>query len=95
MDATTSLKFFALDKRFDVICSESSPIVNDASIDFKEDYTMYSSNFEEFLWAKGYEDNIINSLFNNVLDLKPYSDLVLDKMNFLFIKTLNNNTPTY
>lgn len=86
MDATTSLKFFALDKRFDVICSESSPIVNDTSIGFKEDYTMYSLDFEEFLWAKGYEDNIINSLFNNVLDLKPYSDLVLDKMNSLFME---------
>ena len=86
MDATTSLKFFALDKRFDVICSESSPIVNDASIGFKEDYTMYSLDFEEFLWAKGYEDNIINSLFNNALELKPYSDLVLDKMNSLFME---------
>lgn len=86
MDATTSLKFFALDKRFDVICSESSPIVNDTSIGFKEDYTMYSLDFEEFLWAKGYEDNIINSLFNNALELKPYSDLVLDKMNSLFME---------
>lgn len=86
MDATTSLKFFALDKRFDVICSESSPIVNDASIDFKEDYTMYSLDFEEFLWAKGYEDNIINTLMNNILELKPYSDLVLEKMNSLFME---------
>lgn len=86
MDATTSLKFFALDKRFDVICSDSSPIVSDTSIGFKEDYTMYSLDFEEFLWAKGYEDNIINSLFNNALELKPYSDLVLDKMNSLFME---------
>ena len=94
MDATTSLKFFALDKRFDVICSESSPIVNDASIGFKEDYTMYSLDFEEFLWAKGYEDNIINSLFNNALELKPYSDLVLDKMNSLFMEyTLTGGMP--
>lgn len=86
MDATTSLKFFALDKRFDVICSGSSPIVNDASIGFKEDYTMYSLDFEEFLWAKGYEDNIINTLMNNILELKPYSDLVLEKMNSLFME---------
>lgn len=94
MDATTSLKFFALDKRFDVICSESSPIVNDTSIGFKEDYTMYSLDFEEFLWAKGYEDNIINSLFNNALELKPYSDLVLDKMNSLFMEyTLTGGMP--
>lgn len=86
MDATTSLKFFALDKRFDVICSGSSPIVNDASIGFKEDYTMYSLDFEEFLWAKGYENNIINTLMNNILELKPYSDLVLEKMNSLFME---------
>lgn len=86
MDATTSLKFFALDKRFDVICSGSCPIKNDASIGYKEDITMYSLDFEEFLWAKGYEDNIINTLMNNVLELKPYSDLVLDKMNSLFME---------
>ena len=86
MDATTSLKFFALDKRFDVICSGSCPIKNDASIGYKEDITMYSLDFEEFLWAKGYDGNIINTLMNNVLELKPYSDLVLDKMNSLFME---------
>lgn len=91
MDATTSLKFFALDKRFDVICSGSSPIVNDASIGFKEDYTMYSLDFEEFLWAKGYEDNIINTLMNNILELKPYSDLVLEKMNSLFMEYIRKH----
>ena len=47
---------------------------------------MYSLDFEEFLWAKGYDENIINTLMNNVLELKPYSDLVLDKMNFLFME---------
>lgn len=91
MDATTSLKFFALDKRFDVICSGSAlgvkyNKVKSVAVGFKEDYTMYSLDFEEFLWAKGYEDNIINSLFNNALELKPYSDLVLDKMNSLFME---------
>ena len=86
MDATTSLKFFALDKRFDVICSVSCPVKNDASIGYKEDITMYSLDFEEFLWAKGYDDSIINTLMNNVLELKPYSDLVLDKMNSLFME---------
>lgn len=86
MDATTSLKFFALDKRYDVICSGSHRIINDGCIGYKEDITMYSLDFEEFLWAKGYDENIINTLMNNVLDLKPYSDLVLDKMNSLFME---------
>ena len=85
MDATTSLKFFALDKRFDVICSGSCPVKNDTSIGYKEDITMYSLDFEEFLWAKGYDENIINTLMNNVLELRPYSDVILDKMNSLFM----------
>lgn len=99
MDATTSLKFFALDKRFDVICSGSAlgvkyNKVKSVAVGFKEDCTMYSLDFEEFLWAKGYEDNIINSLFNNALELKPYSDLVLDKMNSLFMEyTLTGGMP--
>lgn len=91
MDATTSLKFFALDKRFDVICSGSAlgvkyNKVKSVAVGYKEDITMYSLDFEEFLWAKGYDENIINTLMNNVLELKPYSDLVLDKMNSLFME---------
>ena len=61
MDATTSLKFFKIDGRFDVICSGSSLGVNyknvsSVSVGYKEDYTMYSMDFEEFLWANGYKD---------------------------------------
>lgn len=55
----TSLKFFSIDGRFDVICSGSLLGINykrieSNSVGYKTDYNMYSLDFEEFLWAKGY-----------------------------------------
>ena len=69
MDATTSLKFFKIDGSFDVICSGSSLGVNyknvsSVSVGYKEDYTMYSMDFEEFLWANGYKDEHIEFLYS-------------------------------
>ena len=63
-DATTSLKTFSEDGRFDVICSGSLLGVNykkirSIPVGFKEEYTMYSMDFEEFLWAYGYGDETI------------------------------------
>ena len=53
-EIATSLKFFAQDGRFDVICSGSLLNVNDRKIEsnsvgYKKDYDMYSMDFEEFL----------------------------------------------
>ena len=57
INAATSLKSFNIDKRFDVICSGPMLGVNykdieSNSVGNKQDYTMYSMDFEEFLWAK-------------------------------------------
>ena len=57
-DIATSLKFFCIDGRFDVICSGSMPGINyqkieSNSVGYKVDYEMFSLDFEEFLWAKG------------------------------------------
>jgi cation diffusion facilitator family transporter len=56
----TSLKAFKIDGRYDVICSGSLMGINyreieSNSVGYKEDYTMHSMDFEEFLWAKGYD----------------------------------------
>ena len=64
-NCATSLKFFKLDGRFDVICSGSLMGINykeieSNSVGYKEDYEMYSMDFEEFLWAKGYTDEFID-----------------------------------
>lgn len=53
----TSLKAFKIDGRYDVICSGSLMGINyreieSNSVGYKEDYTMHSMDFEEFLWAR-------------------------------------------
>lgn len=90
MEATVSLKFFSLDGRYDVICSGSSlgihyKEVSSVSVGYKEDYDMYSLDFEEFLWACGYPDSFIESLLKNINSLKPFSSLLLEQMNQRFM----------
>ena len=90
MDATTSLKFFSIDNNYDVICSGSSlgvkyKNISSVSVGYKEDIEMYSLDFEEFLWANGYSEIQINSLIDNIIQLKPYSSLIINQMNKLFM----------
>jgi uncharacterized protein len=78
-DCTTSLKFFKLDGRYDVICSGSLLGINynqvtSVSVGYKEDYEMHSMDYEEFLWAKGYSEEQIESIFEHMKDNKPFSE---------------------
>lgn len=78
-DASTCLKFFALDKKFDVICSGSLlgiqyQYITSNSAGYKNEYTMQSLDFEEFLWANGYNEKQIKQIFNNMKELKPFSE---------------------
>lgn len=78
-DTATSLKFFHEDGRFDVICSGSLMGINynqihSNSVGNKEDYTMRSLDFEEFLWAKGYSDEQIEDLYTCMKDVKPLTN---------------------
>lgn len=89
-NCATSLKFFKLDGRFDVICSGSLMGINyreieSNSVGFKEDYEMHSMDFEEFLWAKGYTDDLIEELYRNMLKLKPLSKLQMELLFGLFL----------
>lgn len=64
----TSLKAFKIDGRYDVICSGSLMGINyreieSNSVGYKEDYTMHSMDFEEFLWAKGYDASFIERIY--------------------------------
>lgn len=85
----TSLKFFKLDGRFDVICSGSLMGINykeieSNSVGYKEDYEMHSMDFEEFLWARGYTDEFISDLYSHMLDIRPLSQLQMDTLLGLF-----------
>lgn len=88
-NCATSLKFFKLDGRYDVICSGSLMGINykeieSNSVGYKEDYEMYSMDFEEFLWAKGYSDDFIEELYHHMRDVKPFSQLQMDVLYELF-----------
>ena len=85
INCATSLKSFNEDGRYDVICSGSLMGINyneieSNSVGNKEDYEMYSMDFEEFLWAKGYKEEQIEELYNNMKILKPFSDIELKVM---------------
>ena len=78
-----------MDGRFDVICSGSLMGINyreieSNSVGYKEDYEMYSMDFEEFLWAKGYSDDFVEDLYRNMRDLVPLSTLQMDVLLGLF-----------
>lgn len=88
-NCATSLKFFKLDGRFDVICSGSLMGISyneieSNSVGYKEDYEMHSMDFEEFLWAKGYNDEFTADLLSHMLDVRPLSELQMDTLMSLF-----------
>ena len=79
INAATSLKSFKLDGRFDVICSGSLmglsyKEIESVSTGHKVDYTMYSMDFEEFLWALGYREEQIEKVYDCMKELTPLSN---------------------
>lgn len=85
INCATSLKSFNQDKRYDVICSGSLMGINykeieSNSVGNKEDYEMYSMDFEEFLWAKGYKEEQIENLYEHMRNLTPFSNVELSVM---------------
>ncbi len=84
-DTATALKFFHEDGRFDIICSGSLMGINynqihSNSVGNKEDYIMRSLDFEEYLWAKGYNDEQIEDLYTCMKEVKPLTSIQFDVM---------------
>lgn len=89
-EIATSLKFFCIDGRFDVICSGSMLGVNyrkieSNSVGYKKDYEMFSLDFEEFLWAKGYDDTTIQRMLAHMKELRPFNELEMRIFHSLFL----------
>lgn len=85
----TSLKSFAMDGRYDVICSGSLMGLNYHEIEsnavgYKVDIDMFSLDFEEFLWAKGFSQDQINSLLQNMVDVVPLTNVVFSTLSDVF-----------
>lgn len=79
VSCATSLKAFNQDRRYDVICSGSLMGINYGEIESnsvgnKEDYEMFSMDFEEFLWAKGYTPEQIEGYCQHLIKTEPLSD---------------------
>lgn len=84
--ARTALKYLALDDRIDVIASSSL-----LGIEFKEEQTsipvgyerqieMHPLDFEEFLWARGYDAQTLDGLREYAVDLAQVPNVVHEHM---------------
>lgn len=90
-DCSTSLKFFAEDGRFDVICSGSMMGLNykrisSNSVGYKIDYEMHSLDFEEYLWTKGYDEDFSEELYSYLKNQIPFTDGQFQKMSEYFLE---------
>ena len=89
-DIATSLKSFKVDGKNDVICSGSLlgihyQKIHSNSVGYKTDYEMYSMDFEEFLWAKGYDDTQIADLLKHMILQKPFGQTQFEVYKKLFL----------
>jgi predicted AAA+ superfamily ATPase len=88
-DVATTLKSFKIDRKYDVICSGSMLGINykkihSNSVGAKTDYEMHSMDFEEFLWAKGYSQEQIDSILVHMIENKPFNENELSIFKSLF-----------
>lgn len=89
-DIATTLKSFKMDGRYDVICSGSMPgihykQIHSNSVGYKTDYEMYSMDFEEFLWAKGYLSSHVEDMLQHMINLVPFSETEMSVFQSLFL----------
>ncbi len=91
--ARTALKFFKLDGRYDVICtgsllgiagygSEQSSI----PVGYETVITMYPLDFEEFLWANGITEQIIDLLRKSLDEITPIPTAIHNRMKELLLQ---------
>ena len=92
-EARTALKFFRVDGRFDVIGTgsllgvkgygkepRSIPVGSETVID------MYPLDFEEFLWANGIEESVIQLLKQHLADEVPVPAVLHNRMKQLLLQ---------
>lgn len=88
-EAITALKFLAKDKRIRTIASGSTlgmayKRVTSFPVGSVEYLDMHSLDFEEFLWAMGVDDDIIEFVKKHFSELTPVENALHDKFMHLF-----------
>ncbi len=84
-NARTALKFFAIDKRYDVIASGSLLGINYEEVSsyptgYVEFLDMHPLSFKEFLWANHIDDNVISILRECYLNKKLVNEAMNNKI---------------
>ena len=95
-NARSSLKYFALDGRYDIICTGSLLGIKNYRIThkqsrgipvgFEEIIEMRPMDFEEFLWANSINQEIIDNLYKSTRESAKINDFIHEKMLDLFNK---------
>lgn len=55
------------------------------SVGYKTDREMYSLDFEEFLWAKGYDDAFVDELLDHMKNHIPFNEVMMSVCEGLFL----------
>ena len=113
-DAITSFKFFYQQGLYDLVASGSLlgisyKKISSIPVGFKEEYEMRSLDFEEYLWACGYEQNFIDDILSSLKHFKQLDKTAFDVLDqkykeylflggmpevvYSFINTNNYNEP--
>ncbi len=90
-EIATSLKFFAQDGRFDVICSGfllgvQYKRVASFSVGYQETAVMRSLDFEEFLIAHGYRQEQLDEAYGFVAEARPLPEAIQSTFGRLFLE---------
>lgn len=93
--ARASLKFFKLDGRYDVICTGSLLGVNgyrasdsnaSVPVGFETIIDMYPMDFEEWLWANGIQDSVVDLLKTSLSEEKPVPKPIHERLKQLMLQ---------
>jgi len=89
-EIATALKFFAQDGRFDIICSGSLLGIHfkriaSFSVGYQEKEKLRSLDFEEYLWACGYQASQIDNLLDSILARQAFGPATKETIDRLFL----------
>lgn len=84
-EAITSLKFWAIDNQYDIIASGSLLGIDynrpsSYPVGYVDYLKMYGLDFEEFLWAQGITDKMIDTVCQFFIDKKKVPDSIHSQM---------------
>lgn len=85
-DARTAFKFFTIDGRYDVIGTGSLlgvryKEVSSYPVGYEDIFDMYSMDFEEFLWAMGIKEDVIDQVKQAISSCSPLDEFTLNELN--------------